>query len=65
MEKREYQKLVNDTTPKPKKMCHTVLAFLSGGLLGAVCEILKLLLVNFYNIKETAVCQRRVFLPDL
>lgn len=51
MEKREYQKLVNDTTPKPKKMCHAVLAFLSGGLLGAACEILKALLVNYYNFK--------------
>ena len=51
MEKREYQELVKKTTPKPKKMCHAVLAFLSGGLLGAGCEILRALLVNYYNIK--------------
>lgn len=53
MEKREYQKLIKSTTPKPKKMCHAVLAFLSGGLLGAICEIIKLLLVNYYNFKES------------
>lgn len=52
MEKREYQELVRSTTPKPKKMCHSVLAFLSGGLLGAGCEILKALLVNYYDFKE-------------
>lgn len=53
MEKREYQKLVKETTPKPKKLCHAVLAFLTGGLLGAGCEIIKALLVNYYNFKET------------
>ena len=53
MEKKEYQKLVKDTTPKPKRMVHTILAFLSGGLLGAVCEIYKLLLVNYFDFKET------------
>mgnify|MGYP003305510513 CR=1 FL=1 len=53
MEKIEYQKLVKETTPKPKRLCHTILAFLSGGLLGAFCEILKALLVNYYNFKES------------
>ena len=53
MEKREYQKLVNKTTPKPRKICHSVLAFLSGGLLGAGCEIIKALLINYYNFKES------------
>lgn len=53
MEKREYLKLVKETTPKPKKMCHSVLAFLSGGLLGAACEILRALLMNYYNFKSS------------
>ena len=53
MEKREYQELVRMTTPKPKKLCHGVLAFLTGGLLGTACEIIKLLLINYYNFKET------------
>lgn len=52
MEKKQYQKLVKNTTPKPKRMTHSVLAFLSGGLLGAGCEIIKILLVNYYNVKE-------------
>lgn len=62
MEKREYQKLVRNTTPKPKKMCHAVLAFLSGGLLGAGCEILRALLVNYYNIKNTDAISIILFL---
>lgn len=53
MEKREYQELVNNTTPKPRKMCHSVLAFLSGGIIGALCEILRALLINYYNFKTT------------
>ena len=53
MEKKEYQKLVKETTPKPKRVVHAMLAFLSGGLLGAFCEIYKLILVNYFNLKET------------
>lgn len=53
MEKQKYQELVKNTTPKPKRMCHAVLAFLSGGLLGALCEIIKIMLVNYYNFKES------------
>ena len=53
MEKHEYQKLVKELTPKPKRMCHTIFAFLSGGLLGALAEILRVLLVNYYNFKNT------------
>ena len=52
MEKREYQELVKNTTPKPRKMTHSVLAFLSGGILAAMCEILRALLVNYYHFKN-------------
>lgn len=52
MEKREYQELVKNTTPKPRKMTHSVLAFLSGGILAALCEILRALLVNYYHFKN-------------
>lgn len=62
MKKRDYQELVRTTTPKPRKMKHAVLAFLSGGLLGAGCEILKVLLVNYYNVKETDAISIILFL---
>ena len=62
MEKREYQKLVKDITPKPKKMCHTIYAFLSGGLLGALCEILRALLINYYNLKNSDAVSIILFL---
>ena len=52
MEKREYQELVKNTTPKPRKLTHSILAFLSGGILGSICEIFRALLVNYYNFKN-------------
>ncbi|MBQ3020950.1 MAG: SpoVA/SpoVAEb family sporulation membrane protein [Bacilli bacterium] len=62
MEKLKYQKLVNDTTPKPKKMKHSLIAFISGGLLGAICEILKLILVNVYDMKITDASSIIIFI---
>ncbi len=52
MEKREYQELVKNTTPKVRKLSHALLAFLSGGLMGSFCEIIRTLLVNYYNFKN-------------
>ena len=53
MEKRKYQELVKNTTPKPKKMKHSIIAFVTGGLIGAIGEILRLIMINYYNIKST------------
>ena len=53
MEKREYQELVKNTTPKHRKLTHSILAFLSGGILGSICEIFRALLVNYYNFKNS------------
>lgn len=52
MEKKEYQRMVKNMEPQPKRMTHTVLAFLSGGLLGSVAEIIRALLVNYYGFKN-------------
>ena len=52
MEKKEYQSLVKEITPKPKKTNHILLAFLSGGLIGSFAEIMRLMLINFYNLKN-------------
>lgn len=51
MEKQEYQKLVKDTTPKVNKLGNMITAFLCGGILGTFCEIIRLLLINYYNVK--------------
>ena len=61
MEKREYQELVKNTTPKPRKMTHSVLAFLSGGILAALCEILRALLVNYYHFKNNDAVSMVIF----
>ena len=52
MEKKEYRELVNDTVPKPNKCNHACIAFISGGILGMLSEIFKLLLVNYYNFNK-------------
>ena len=54
MEKKEYQKLVNDSIPKDNKFKNGLIVFISGGLIGGFSEILKLLLVNYYdfNVKD-------------
>lgn len=62
MEKKKYQELVRNTTPKPRKMSHSVLAFLSGGLLGAVSETLRALLVNYYNLKSVDAVSIIIFI---
>ena len=53
MEKLTYKKIVDELTPKPDRTNHALLAFLSGGLIGAFGEILRALLVNYYNVKNT------------
>ena len=55
MEKQKYQELVKNTTPKPKKMKHSIIAFLSGGIIGGICEIFRLIMVNYFNIKSSDV----------
>lgn len=52
MEKQKYQELVKKTTPKPRRTTHLVISFLVGGLIGSFCEIIRLLLINYYNIKS-------------
>ena len=52
MEKQKYQELVKNTTPKPRKLTHSIIAFLSGGLIGFISEIFRLVLINYYNIKS-------------
>ena len=62
MEKYEYRELVNKTTPKPNKIGNTITAFLSGGILGSICEMLRALLVNYYDMKNTDAISIVLFL---
>lgn len=52
MKKKEYAKLVKESTPKPRKMSNTICAFLSGGLIGAAFETLRVLLINYYHVRS-------------
>lgn len=54
MEKREYQKLVKKTQPKPKRSNNLIKAFLCGGIIGSSCEVIRLLLINYFEIKKDA-----------
>ena len=53
MEKKEYQKLVKTMEPKPKRVTHSILAFVSGGLIGSIGEVIRLLLINYYGLKAS------------
>jgi len=53
MEKHKYQELVKNTTPKPKRMKHAITSFIVGGIIGSVSEIIRLLMINYFNIKSS------------
>ena len=54
MEKKEYQRIVENSLPKVNKFSNSMIAFISGGIIGALSEFVKLFLVNYYgfNIKD-------------
>lgn len=53
MNKDEYKKLVNSLTPKENKVKNTVLAFLTGGIIGLLGEIFVYILMNFCSLSRT------------
>lgn len=56
MNKKEYLNLVKKITPKEDKYNNYLLAFLMGGVVGAIGEILKIILVkSFYLPVSTAI----------
>ena len=62
MESLEYKKLVNRLTPKPNKIKNYLYSFLIGGLVGTLGEIIRCILVNYYNIKNTDACSIILFI---
>ena len=52
MKKEEYLNLVDQITPKTKKTKNCLYAALSGGIIGAGAEILRLFIFNVFNTSE-------------
>ncbi|MBQ6687199.1 MAG: SpoVA/SpoVAEb family sporulation membrane protein [Bacilli bacterium] len=53
MNKDEYKKLVKSLTPKENKVKNTLLAFLSGGIVGVLGELEIYILMNFCGVSRT------------
>lgn len=56
MKKEEYLKLVNEITPKPDRIKNCLYAFLTGGVLGTSCEIIRLILINVFKLPKSEAC---------
>ncbi len=69
MNKDEYQKLVDEYTPKEKKLKHAVIAFLVGGLIGFLGQVMVMILQTSFGmeVKESYVwlCITIIFLASL
>lgn len=50
MNKKEYLELVDELTPKEKRLPNSLNAFLMGGILGFVADAMKMLLVSLFSI---------------
>ena len=56
MNKEQYKEMVNKVTPKPDKFKNAFIAFMIGGLLGALTEVINKLLQTTFNIaKDEAI----------
>ena len=53
MNQKEYLELVKEITPKEKRLSNSLSAFLVGGILGIVAELIKMILVNLFSITIT------------
>mgnify|MGYP002773696119 FL=1 len=53
MNKDEYQKMVQEMTPKENKAKNAVISFLAGGLIGFLGEIVVLILKNSFGMEAT------------
>ena len=52
MNKEEYKKLVKNLTPKEDKLKNVIVAFLIGGLVGFLAELLTEILINCYSFER-------------
>ena len=56
MNKEEYQKLVEEHTPKEKKLKNAVLAFLVGGAIGFIGQVIVEILKTSFGMDTTDAC---------
>lgn len=49
MNKLEYQKYINEITPKPNKIKNAIISMISGGTIGMLSTILYKIINNYYN----------------
>lgn len=54
MDKKEYLKLVDELTPKEDKTKNYLYAFLIGGMVGFIGEVIRLILLNITNMTSEA-----------
>ena len=54
MDKKEYLEIVKKITPKENKLKNALLAFLSGGIIGTIGEIINLILKDYFNLTTIA-----------
>ena len=53
MNKDEYQKLVDEYTPKEKKLKHAIIAFLVGGIIGFFGQVIAMILQTSFGMEAT------------
>ena len=69
MKREEYQKLVNEYTPKVNKWKNAVIAFFVGGLIGLLGQIIVTIFQNSFGMEVMAsyswLCVLVIFLASL
>lgn len=57
MNKDEYKKLVDGLTPKPNKSKNAIVAFLVGGLVGLIAEVIVVVIMECFGISRVEAYQ--------
>lgn len=52
MKKEEYLKMVDNITPKPKRIKNVLYAFLSGGIIGLSSEVVRQIILNLFHVSN-------------
>ena len=62
MKKEEYQKLVKRLTPKENKTKNAIVAFLTGGLIGFIGEVIVAILMESFGLSRVDSCAWLAFI---
>ena len=52
MDSKKYQKIVNKIVPKENKLKNKIIAFISGGFVGLLGEVIVRVLITYFNISK-------------